>query len=281
MLMYCIFCIIFLAYQLLPVTDKDFDKSDYKFCLGYSSVNLKFIYLTQQIQTMIKSPLVLLDNCQRLMASITYAIPLFSEDYLKVFSEITNNPAILFQALGIFWTWKDHSILKEVLLMGNHTEAVSLLDKFDQYLESFKTIPIKNFPLPILSPRMVPLVDCKQIHTIVAIKCKNTYDACTWQNICELYKLLKNIFSITRNAMHLLGVLNSNSEHALLYFMIPISVISLITSEVTHPECRKLLVENTITEVAIHPNSLFSADGSLNVGPLSFFMDTEKLKVRI
>ena len=228
---------------------------------------------------MIKSPLLLLDNCKRLMASKTYAIPLFDEGSLKIFSAISDKPAILFQALGIFWTWKDHSILKELLHMGKHTEAISLLDEFDQYLESFKTIPIENFPLPILSPRMVPLVNCKQMCTIVAIKCKNTNDACTWHNIFELYKLLKNIFSITRNAMQLLGVMNSNFEHALLYFMVPVSVISLITSKVTHLECCRVLVKNTITEVAIHPNALFTADGSLNVGPLSFFMDTEKLKV--
>ena len=229
---------------------------------------------------MIKNPVLLLDDCKRLMASKTYFIPLFDKDYLKVFYTVTK-PAILFQVLSIFWTWNDHSILKELLHMGKQMEALNLLDKFDQHLESFKSIPIENFPLPILSPRMIPIVTRKQVHTILAIKYRSIYYKCTWQNISELCNLLKKVFEITRKAMQLLGVLNNYSEYILMYLMIPTSVISLITSKITHPECYHMLYRNAITEVAIYPNALFSADDNLKVGPLAFFMDTSSKIIKV
>ena len=271
------------AYQSLPVSSKNFKAScddDRKVFLGYSFINLQFIYLTQQIQTMI-NPVLLLDNCKRLMASKTYAIPLLSEDYLKGFSTLIKKPAVLFQALGIFWTWSDHSILKELLHMGKHTEALNLLEQFDRYLESFKTIPIKNFPLPILSPRMIPLDTNKHTHTILAIKYKTPFDKCTWQNIFELRNSLVTTFKVTKNALQLLVTLNNDSEFMLIYWMIPTSVIPAITSKITHGDHFCMLLGKKITEVAIYPKALFSADANLKVGPLAFFMDISSKQKKV
>ena len=261
------------AYQLLLVSYES--ETHQNFSLGLSTINLQFIHLTQQIQTMIKNPTLLLEDCKRLMASKTYVTPLFKTDYLKGFNAMIDKPAVLFQALGIFWTWSDHSILKELLHMGKHMEALSRLDKFDRYLESFKSIPIGKFPLPILSSRMIPVDFSKQAHTILAIKYKNPYSKCTWQNISKLCNSVKDTFEITRNAMQLLGALDvhSVSVFTLIYWMIPTSVISLITSKITRSDYYSRLCKINIAEVAIYPKALFSADTSVKVGPLAFFMD--------
>ena len=230
---------------------------------------------------MIKNPTLLLEDCRRLMASKTYVTPLFKTDYLKGFNAMIDKPAVLFQALGIFWTWSDHSILKELLHMGKHTDALSLLDKFDRHLESFKSNPIGKFPLPILSSRMIPVDFNKQAHTILAIKYRNPYSKCTWQNISKLCNSVKNIFEITRNAMQLLGALDIHSVFTLIYWMIPTSVISLITSKITRSDYYNRLCKIDITEVAIYPKALFSADSSVKVGPLSFFMDIPPQEIKV
>ena len=248
------------------------EKSSSEHQHGYSLINLHFIHLTEQIHTKIKNPALLLEDCKRLMASKIYATPLFKTDYLKGFNAMVDKPAVLFQALGIFWTWSDHSILKELLHMGEHTEAVNLIDKFDQYLETFKSTSIEKFPLPILSSRMIPMDSNRYAHTILAIKYKLSYHKCTWEHISKACNSLKNIFEITRNAMQLLGVLDNFSEYTLIYWMIPTSVISLITSKITHFAYYSKLCEKSIAEVAIYPKALFSADASVTVGPLSFFM---------
>ena len=269
------FCI---GYQLLLSSCESIKESSNEsppnFSFGFSLVNLQFIHLTQRIQSMIENPLLLLEDCKRLMASKTYATPLFKPDYLKGFYAISDKPAVLFQALGVFWTWCDHSILKELLHMGKHTKALSVLEKFDQYLESFKSIPIKNFPLPILSLRMIPPDATKHTHTILAIKYKMPYSNCTWLNISKVCNSLKDNFDITRNALQLLGVMNIHSEFTLMYLMIPTSIISLITSRITRVDyCSKLWKKYNIAEVAIYPKALFSIDSSVKVGPLAVLLN--------
>ena len=272
---------MYLGYQSLPLSLEDFKKSSSEDQRRCSLINLQFIHLTHQIQTMIKNPALLLEDCKRLMASKTYATPLFSKEYLKGFNALIDKPAVLFQAMGIFWTWSDHTILKELLHMGKHVEAVSLVDKFDQYLDSFKSVLIDNFPLPILSSRMTPHATNKYTHTILAIKYKNPFDKCTWQHISKVCNSLKEIFEITRNAMQLLSLLNNDSEFTLIYLMIPTSVISMITSKITRFVYYNRLYQSSITEIAIYPKALFSTDANVKVGPLAFFMSIppEEMKV--
>ena len=267
----------YIGYQLLLLSCESIKESSNEsqpnFSFGFSLVNLQFIHLTQQIQSMIENPLLLLEDCKRLMASKTYATPLFKPCYLKGFYAISDKPAVLFQALGVFWTWCDHSILKELLHMGKHTKALSLLGKFDQHLESFKPIPIEKFPLPIISSRMIPPDANKHTHTILAITYKIPYSKCTWHDVSKVCNSLKDNFYITRNALQLLGVMNIYSEFTLMYLMIPTSVISLITSRITRVDYCNKLCKNNIAEVAIYPKALFSADSSVKVGPLAFFVN--------
>lgn len=226
---------------------------------------------------MIKSPTKLLDDCERLMASRTYSTPLFEKDYLKSFRKF--KPKVLFQALSIFWTWSDHSILRELLSLGKHTAALTLLDKFDRYLESSMSLAIKNFPLPILSKQMIPTNIDICMHTILAIKIKKAYTKCTLQNILEARKSLINICEITRNALQLLGVLNNYSDFTLIYWLIPTCVVSLITTKIMDS---KSLHDKQIMEIAIYPNTVFCTGTNIvRYGPLTGLMDISSKNIKV
>ena len=240
-------------------------------------INLQFILLTIQIQAEIESPMKLLDDCEKLMASKTHSVPLFGKDYLRSFS--TFKPEVLFQALSIFWTWNDHSILRELLSLGKYTAALSLLDKFDRYLESFIPLAIEKFPLPILSERMIPknINTCK--HTILAIKIKKAYDKCTLQNIVDARKSIVKNCEMARNALQLLGVLNDYSDFTLIYWLIPTSVVSLFTARIIDSEC---LHEKEIMEIAIYPNAVFcTGTSTVRYGPLAGLMDTSSKSIKV
>lgn len=272
-----------IAYQSLLISSSSHDESECQgrntFTLGYSLINLQFILLTKQIQVFIKSPTKLLDDCEKLMASKTYSTPLFVKDYMKSFSKL--KPEVLFYALSIFWTWSDHSILRKLLHLGHHTEALTLLDKFDRYLETSMSHTIEKFPLPMLSKKMIPLDVDTCTHTILAIKIKKVYHKCTLQNIFEARKSLINICEITRNAFQLLGVLNNYSDFTLIYWLIPTCVVSLITTNVMDS---KSLHEKDIMEVAIYPNTVFcTGTNVVRYGPLAGLIDisSKNVKVRI
>ena len=230
-----------------------------------------------QIQAEIENPLKLLADCEQLMADKKYSTPLFEKDYLKSFNEF--KPEVLFQALSIFWTWSDHSILRELLSLGKHTAALSLLDKFDQYLESAEPLAIEKFPLPMLSKQMIPKNINVCTHTILAIKIEKAYDKCTLQHIFEARKSLINICEITRNALQLLGVLNNHSNFTMIYWLIPTCAVSLITAKIMDSES---LHKKKIMEIAIYPNTIFcTGTNAVRFGPLACLMDISSKNTKV
>ena len=241
-------------------------------------LNMQFTHLTNKIRTLIKNPRLLLDDLEKVMVNKFYAIQLFHKDNLKCFYGL--HPAVLFQALSIFWTWSDHSVLRELLRFGEHTEALKLLDKFDQDLESFKYITIKNLPFPIVTSQMVPMGN-KHMHTILSIKYKKSYNECTWKNITDARSKLLTTFNITRNALQLLGFLSGDSKFTLIYWMIPKCVIPLITPAITELKRIGGLYKNDITEVSICPNLYFSTGDNIRVGPLAVLMDITPEKTKV
>ena len=230
-----------------------------------------------EIQAEINDLMKLLDDCETLMASEKYSTPLFEKDYLKIFNEF--KPEVLFQALSIFWTWSDHSILRELLSLGKHTGALSLLDKFDQYLESAEPLDIEKFPLQILSKQMAPNNINICTHTILAIKIKKAYNKCTLQHIFEARNSLVNICEIARNALQLLGVLNNYSHYTMIYWIIPTCVVSLITTKIMDSES---LFEKEIIEIAIYPNITFcTGTNTVKYGPLACLMDINSKNTKV
>ena len=263
-----------IAYQSIASWNESTCQDQITSTLGYSVINLQFILLTMKIQAEIENPMELLDNCEKLMASKKIPAPLFEIDYLKSFSEF--KPEVLFQAMSIFWSWSDHSILRELLNLGKHTTALSLLDKFDQHLESSMTVAIEKFPLPMLSKRMIPSSINTCTHTILAIKIKKAYDKCTLQHIFEVRQSIIDFFEISRNALQLLGVLNNHSNFAIIYWLIPTCVVSLITTKIMDSKS----IEKEIIEIAIYPNTIFCT-GTVRYGPLACLMDISSKNTKV
>lgn len=170
------------------------------------------------------------------------------------------------------WTWSDHSVLRELLQFGKHTEARKFLDKFDQDLESFKSTSIKNLPFPRVTSKMVPMGN-KHARTILAIKYEKLYNECTWKNITEVRSKLLTTFKVTRNTLQLLGVLRDDSEFTLIYWMIPKCVIPLITPTISDLKSTGALYKSGITEISVYPNLHFSNGDNVRVGPLAVLMD--------
>lgn len=240
---------------------------------------MQFIHFTKSILVLVQNPKLLLDGILKVLINKTQAIKLFDKDDLRCLYAL--EPPILFQVLCIFWTWSDHSILREVLHLGEYTEASKLLDKFDRDMENFKSIMIENFPLPVVTSQMTPIDTNKQMHTILAIKYKKPYRECTWKNVTEVRTALLTTFDFNRNGLQLLGVLNNDSEFTLVYWIIPKSVISLITSAIIDHSKITNLYKKDVTEVSVYPNLHFSTGDKIRVGPLAVLLgiSLENIKV--
>ena len=266
---------LLVAYQ--SITEETFEQSagNQDFTVR---LNIQFIHLTNKIQACIKNPRLLLDGLEKVMVNKDYAIQLFPKENLKCFYGL--HPAVLFQALSIFWTWSDHSVLRELLKFGEHSEALKFLDKFDRDLQSFKSTTIKNLPFPRVTSRMVPMGN-KHTHTILVMKYKKPYTECTWKNITEVRSKLLTTFKVTRNALQLLAVLRDNSKFTLIYWMIPKCVIPLITPTIVDLKSIGGLYKCGITEVSIYPNLYFSTGDNIRVGPLAVLMDISAEETKV
>ena len=242
-------------------------------------LNIQFIYLTKSVQVLVQNPKLLLDYILKVLINKAQVIKLFDKADLRWLYAF--EPSILFQVLCIFWTWSDHSILREVLRSCKYIEALKLLDKFDRDMESFKSINIEEFPLPVVTSQMAPVDVKEHIHTVLAIKCKKPYSQCTWMNVTEVRTALFTTLNFNRNGLQLLGVLNNGSEFTLMYWMIPKSVISLITLAVTDHSKIADLYKKDITEVSIYPNLHFSTGDKIRVGPLAVLMDISSQKTKV
>ena len=258
---------LFVAYQ--SISDETFKQSAYGQQALTFGLNMQFIFLTKKIQSFIKNPKLLLDDCEKVMINKTSQIQLFQKENLRCFYSL--DPAVLFQALCILWNWSDHSVLRELLQFGKHTEALKLLGVFDRDLENIKSIAIKNIPFPTVTSRMIHM-DTKDMHTVIAIKLKKSHAEYIWENITEARTALQTAFKIKRNTLQLLGILSNNNDF-MIYWMIPKCVISLITSTIAEIKCISDLYKNGISEVFIYPNAHFYT-GNVKVEPFAVLMDT-------
>ncbi|XP_065901823.1 uncharacterized protein [Dysidea avara] len=248
------------------------DSNDYYTYLkngDHCLISLQFFNLVEHLHTMIDNPRLFLKHCQKVMASKTCSIPYFSEDNLKGFfyhfKNFEKNSRFLLRVWNCFWTWSDHSILKELLNLGDYTGALKLLDVFDHYLDSLKSKPIASFKFPLPSNKMIP--SAANMYTVLAIKYNKLFKKCTLQNIFELRQSLIRNCEITLHALQLLSVTSDNSECTLVFWMIPKCIVSLMNAQI--PAYRDSFNQD-IAEISIYPSSLFTISRSIEVGPLAF-----------
>ena len=232
--------------------------------LDPSSVIAEFLNAKLQLEELLQhcDPLSLMKECGSLLASNTHNIPLFPTDYAEKLQEIQHTPELI-QKLSLFMTWDNHSILSTIAETSYIPEATMLLTQFDERIDSSQ--PLTSFPIPAPSHHMIPYDH--STHTVLAVMLNLELHRSTLQNIIDARSLIQDQCRLTSHCLQLLAMARSKST--ILYWMIPKVVATFIYSKVL--ENPQLFYQNGIMQMALYPRSIILTDGTLKVGPLSFF----------
>ena len=219
-----------------------------------SNITLKYFDLFDVITELMQFEKVI-EAIDSLMASELHHIKLFSADFVRHLRECTNIVSLV-RVLFPYTNWYDHSILRWLLQACNCSEDLRLLDEF--FAQINLTLPIKDYPLPIYqSSYMTP--DVSSTHTVLSIRCEQQLSSLSLQHIGKIKSTILQAFDITEHACILLTATNCTS--AILYWLIPQSIASVIYSKVQDHSSH--LYDNKILEVAVYPNFAFST-GNVN-----------------
>ena len=239
---------------ILPV----FSKVEESVVFSPCNIMLKYFDLFDNVTELLQFEKVL-EAANNLMASETHHIKLFSTDFFK---KCANAVAVL-RTLFPYSNWCDHSILRGLLEACNCHEGFKLLDEFDTQIDF--TIPISDYPLPNhQSSYMTP--DVSSSHTVLAIRCEQQLSSLSLQYIGVVKSVILKIFDITDHACILLTATNYSS--AILYWLIPQSIVSLIYSKVQGHSA--YLYDNKILEIAVYPSYTFSTGNGNRIWSLTY-----------
>ena len=233
-----------------------------------SSVIAEFLNMKVKLEELLQhcDPLPLVKKCGSLLASDAHNIPLFPTDYSEKLQEIEST-AELIQKLSPFMTWDNHSILTTIAETSHIPEATRLLTQFDDRIDPSQ--PLTSFPIPAPSHHMVPYYN--STHTVLAVIIDLELYHSTLQNVIGARSLIQDHCRLTSHCLQLLAMARTKST--IVYWMIPKVVATFIYSKVL--ENPQLFYQNGIMQMALYPRSVLLTDGTLKVGPLSFFNQLE------
>ena len=226
-----------------------------------SSVNTKFLHLLDQILELLNSfdCMLLVEQCEGMMASVLHQINLFSNKQIKDLNECSNAQSVLWK-LSMYLTWHSHSILRE--LVGFCTEAVKLLDEFDSKLDPSQ--PVAVYPVPQFSSNMIP-TDDHRVYTLLAIRCDQELYNCTLQYMYNMRSVLTKMCDISEHCLQLLAV---RDNPTIFYWTIPTCVVSIISSAILqHSE---FICSRGVLEALVFPNHVLIAGDVVSFGSLTF-----------
>ena len=234
-----------------------------------STVITEFLDMKCQLQHVLQSydAKVVFEKCEKLMASETDGVLLFSSDHLQKLKDCSLVPALL-QKLSPYFNWSDHSVLSMAISACDNPVATKLLDQFDSKVD--KSLPVTDYPIPQPSPNMVPYDN--STHTVLAVKLNTDLSTFSLQNILDLRYLLQENFQVT---LHVFQLLAAKRSSTFLYWTIPKCIVSIITARIS--QRRSYLYQNDIVELSVYPGSVFITTSSLKVGSLSFFTQIDFL----
>lgn len=233
-------------------------------CFKPSVVNREFLQLTDHLNELMQfcDPKMITEHCSSLMASDVHNITVFPTDYVNMLQNYSHTPSLL-RILSSFWTWSDHSVLRA--LLKSDSEAISLLDEYD--LQTDLSQHLSSFPLPPPSSCMIP--SDSSTHTVLAVKCAKQYYQCLLRHVFEVRSQMTEKFDITPHSLQLLA---TKSSSTVLYWLIPKSVVALITTKVL--EYSSVLYAVGILEVSIFPGTRITTKAINLSGPLALLSPT-------
>ena len=176
-----------------------------------------------------------------------------------------NHTPSLLRMLSSFWTWSDSSVLR--VLLKSNSEAVSLLDKFDAQTDLSQQLAC--YPLPSPSSCMASSDD--STHTVLAIKCAQQYYQCLLKHVFAVRSQMIEKFEIIPHSLQLLATKNSST---ILYWLIPKSMVALISAKVV--EYGSVLYAEGILEVSIFPGTRITTQAVNLSGYIDYHIDFQK-----
>ena len=185
--------------------------------------------------------MLLVEQCEGLMASELHQIKLFSNKQIKDMSRCNNALSVLW-TLNMHLTWNNHSILR--VLVDFCDEAVKLLDDFDSKVDLSE--PISACPVPQFSCNMTPTDH--SVYTLLAIRCNQELYDCTLQYVYDIQSMLIQKCEITEHCLQLLAV---RSNPTIFYWTIPNCIVDVISS--TIPQCREFICSGGVLEALVYP----------------------------
>ena len=229
-----------------------------------SLINKEFLQLVDQLHELMQfsDPKMIIEHCNTLMASDIHNITMFPTDYVNKLKNYYHTPSLL-RILSSFWTWSDTSVLR--VLSRSDSEAVRLLDEFDLQIDLSQRLV--SYPLPSPSPFMAS--SDSSTHTVLAVKCALQYYQCLLKDVFEVQALMTKTFEITSHSLQLLATKGSST---ILYWLIPKSVVSLISAKTL--EYNSVLYAGGILEVSIFPGARIATQAANLSGPLVFLSPT-------
>ena len=223
-------------------------------------IHTKFSHLVSHLKQNLKSfdQKLLLSAFHKLVANTSHLqpIPLLTTSIIESLDDADIEE--VFDRFTFLWSWNDHSILKAVLGACNCQDGMKMLDDFKLQIDTNQ--PIESFPIPTPSMKMAP--SSSSSFTVLSIRVEyDEDDPVTLQYVNDVAAVMKEMFGISSHALLLLA---ARASPLMFYWMIPKSIVSLISTEVNKHS--GYLKENRFLEIAIYPNTILFATDHLTNG---------------
>ena len=205
-----------------------------------------------------KDPKGFLTACNKLTANASHlkTIPLVASDYLEDLDDACIEE--IFNRFAFLWRWNDHSILRALLEACSCQDSIKMLDDFESQIDA--TQPLELFPIYPPSMKMAP--SFSSVFTVLSIRGEYDRDEpVPLQYVHDVAAIMIEKFNISSHALQLLA---ARSNPLMLYWMIPKSIVPLISEGVN--EHLDFLKENRLSEIAIYPNTILFVTNNLSHG---------------
>ena len=240
--------------------------------LAAKTVHMRFLNLISQLQQKLKEydPKSFLAACNKLTASASHVkpIPLIPSEYLD---DLGNSVEEIFSRPAFLWSWNNHSILRALLEACDCQEGIKMLDDFESQIDTNQ--PMELYPIPPPSMKMAPSLS--SAYTVLSIRHEHDQDELTsLQYVNDVAAVMIEKFDISSHALQLLA---ARATPLMLYWMIPKSVVPLISKGVNRH--LKFLEENGFLEIGIYPNTIVFATDNLNSGLFSLLSNQSLVRM--
>ena len=241
--------------------------------LAAKTVHIRFLNLIAQLKQKLSlcDPKYFLTAGSKLTATSSHlkAIPLLASGYL----EDLDNAGIegIFNRLAFLWTWNNCSVLRALLESCSSQDSTKMLDDFKSQIDTNQ--PMELFPIPPPSMKMAP--SSSSAFTVLSIRGEYDRDEpVPLQYVNDVATMMVEKFGITLHALQLLA---ARTNPLMLYWMIPKSVVPLISEGVD--EHLDFLKDSGFSEVAIYPNTILFATDNLSHGSFALLSNQPQVSM--